>query len=118
MVSLTNVFDLTGRVAVITGGGGFLGRYHAEAIAEAGATPILADLRGDRAEEAAAFISQKCHVKAMGMQVDITKKIEVQRLFANVLEKYGRTDILINNAAYDPKLTENTDTAWTRFENY
>ena len=45
-----NLFDLTGRVAIITGGTGLLGQQHAEAIAEAGGIPVLADIRVDRVD--------------------------------------------------------------------
>lgn len=109
-------FDLTGQVAIITGGAGLLGREHAAAIAEAGGVPVLADLKGDEAESAAALVSQTYKVPALGVQTDITSKDDVENLRRVVLEKFGRIDILINNAANDPKVEDPKGGAWSRFE--
>jgi len=62
-------FDLTGKVAFITGGGGLLGPMHAEAIAELGGIPVLADINRDRAEAAAKEISKSLGVKAVAKKV-------------------------------------------------
>jgi len=80
---MKDLFDLTGRVAIITGGVGFLGQQHAEILKEAGCTPILADI---------------CQ------GVDITKPELVEKFLAIVLHEYGHVDILINNAANNPYL--------------
>lgn len=115
--SVSSSFDLTGQVAVITGGAGLLGREHAAAIAEAGGSPVLADLRGDSAREAAEFINQKYGVPTLGIQTDITDKADVENLLQAVLKEFGRVDILINNAANDPKVEDPKGGAWSRFEN-
>jgi len=112
-------FDLSGRVAVITGGGGLLGKEHATVIAEAKGIPILADVRGKEAKKAAQEISEKFQVPALGVGVDITQKKEVGQLLEKLIEKFQRVDILINNAANDPKVVgENQKTNWSRFENF
>ena len=112
-------FDLTGRVAVITGGAGLLGKEHASIIAEAGGTPILADVREKEAQKTAHEISQKYQVSTLGIGVDITKKKEVIGLFDAIIKKFQRVDILINNAANDPKVSEeNQNSNWSRFENF
>src|SRR5438128_1124907 len=96
-----------------------LGRLHGQAIAEAGGIPIFADVRADLAEQAADLICRGGHgAEAQGIRVDITKKIEIQNLLSEILKKYGTVDILINNAAHDPKVTDSGDSAWSRFENY
>ncbi len=112
-------FDLTDKVAIITGGAGFLGRMHAEAIAGAGANPVLADVEGALVRDVAKKISMKYRVKALGIQTDITKKEDLKRLLKIVLNKFNRIDILINNAANDPKVKGGTrNIEWSRFENF
>src|SRR5450759_3150566 len=97
-------FSLSGRVAVITGGAGLLGVRHAEAIASAGGTPVLADIRGDEASAEAAKIAKAFGVPAMGIACDSTRAESVTALLATVASTYARVDILINNAANNPKV--------------
>jgi NAD(P)-dependent dehydrogenase (short-subunit alcohol dehydrogenase family) len=113
------IFDLTGKVAIITGGAGMLGEMHAEAIAEAGGHPILVDINGDLAADKAKTISKKYGVDSMGIKTDVTKKTEIEKLADVVIKKFGRIDILINNAAEDPKVkAKNKDSSWGRLENF
>lgn len=117
--SIKKMFNLTGKVAVITGGAGMLGEMHAEAIAEAGGHPILADINADLAVDKAKTISEKYGVDSMGIQTDITNKIEIETLLDVVIKRFGRIDILINNAANDPKVkAKNEDHSWSRLENF
>jgi NAD(P)-dependent dehydrogenase (short-subunit alcohol dehydrogenase family) len=111
------LFDLTGRVAVITGGAGLLGRKHAEIIAEAGGIPVLADLPGARVESAAAAISERFRVECLGVDADIGSEEDVERLRDAILSRFGRVDILINNAANNPKMEDRSGPAWSRLEN-
>jgi NAD(P)-dependent dehydrogenase (short-subunit alcohol dehydrogenase family) len=111
------LFDLTGRVAVITGGAGLLGRKHAEIIAEAGGIPVLADLPGARVESAAAAISECFRVECLGVDADIGSEEDVERLRDAILSRFGRVDILINNAANNPKMEDRSGPAWSRLEN-
>jgi NAD(P)-dependent dehydrogenase (short-subunit alcohol dehydrogenase family) len=112
------VFDLTGRVAVITGGAGLLGRQHARAIAGAGGTPILLDLCGPLADETAKALANEYHVPAWGQQVDITKIQELQSFLEETIERFGRIDILINNAANNPQVENHSEINFSRFENF
>jgi NAD(P)-dependent dehydrogenase (short-subunit alcohol dehydrogenase family) len=97
------LFDLTGRVAIITGGAGRLGRQHAAAIAASGGHVVLADLRNDDAVLAAGEIARASGVRALGVAADITVKADVERMVAETLAAFGRIDILINNAAMTVK---------------
>jgi NAD(P)-dependent dehydrogenase (short-subunit alcohol dehydrogenase family) len=91
-------FRLDGKVAIITGGGGAIGQLYGRALAEAGASVVLADLRGDRAVEAAAVLSAD-GLQATGVTVDITDRASAAAMAARTVEAYGRIDILVNNAA-------------------
>jgi NAD(P)-dependent dehydrogenase (short-subunit alcohol dehydrogenase family) len=113
-----HLFDLTGRVAVITGGAGLLGEQHARAIAGAGGIPVLVDVSGERAAEKAETISAQYHVPAWGCRVDITRHDEVQGFLAQLLDRFDRLDILINNAANNPKVEDSADVNFSRFEQF
>lgn len=113
-MSVRAAFDLTGRVAVVTGGAGLLGVRHGEAIAELGGTPVLVDLDAARAEAAAAAVAERYGVPATGFACDITAPQAVEALGRIVLERFGRVDILVNNAANNPKMEGGGD--WSRLE--
>lgn len=115
MTSVLDRFRLDGRVAVITGGAGLLGTRHAEAIAGAGGTPVLWDVDGDRAHRAAARIREALG-RCEAIQVDITQAPAVRRALDATVQECGRVDILINNAARDPKVGGGGEPAWSRLE--
>lgn len=112
------LFDLSGRVAIITGGGGLLGGKHAEAIARAGGIPVLIDISLPQAERNAREIGERYGVEARAIQADITKQAEVQAALADVLAQYGRVDILLNNAANNPKIEARSSATWSRVEHF
>jgi NAD(P)-dependent dehydrogenase (short-subunit alcohol dehydrogenase family) len=116
--STLDKFHLDGRVAIITGGAGLLGRQHAAAIAEAGGIPVLWDINQDAAESAAEMIRRQYNTKCIGQKVDITELTDVQNAFTNVLDQYGAAHILINNAANDPKVEAGQKPSWSRLENF
>ncbi|MEO8677471.1 MAG: SDR family oxidoreductase [Vicinamibacterales bacterium] len=100
---MNNRFDLTGRVAIITGGAGLLGMQHARAIARAGGHVVIADLSADQSAGCARELADAIGIDALGVGVDITVKEQVERLARLVVERFGRIDILINNAALTVK---------------
>ncbi len=112
------LFDLTGRVAVITGGSGMLGYKHAEIIAAAGGVPVLVDLAGAEPEVRAHRLTEQYGVRALGCSVDITRPDQVTGLLATVLEQFATVDILINNAANNPTVGAAGGPAWSRLENF
>jgi NAD(P)-dependent dehydrogenase (short-subunit alcohol dehydrogenase family) len=111
-------FDLSGRIAVITGGAGLLGPRHANAIASAGGVPVLVDLHADRAASLAADLQRTHGVPAIGLGVDITSPRAVEAMLDEVLSRYGRVDILVNNAANNPKVEDAGNVAFSRLENF
>ncbi len=112
------LFDIRGRVAVITGGAGLLGEQHARAIAGAGGVPVLLDISQTRVEKKADELSQSYGVPAIGLQVDISHPAEVVRCSKAILAQFKRVDILINNAANNPKVEDGSDLSSSRFENF
>jgi len=110
------LFDLSGRVAIITGGAGLLGVQHAEAIAECGGIPILWDINYNKSLKEAERIKKEFNLPSIGMNVDVTNYKSVQEGFQKVLNSFRRIDILINNAASNPTL--NNGNAWSRLENF
>lgn len=110
------LFDLTGQVAIITGGTGLLGKQHAEAIASAGGIPVLADISLENNLLEKSEWNERFGPEACAIQVDITKPESVRALLAEVLARYGRIDILINNAANNPKMENKSDTEFSRLE--
>ena len=116
MDKIENLFDLTGRVAVITGGSGLLGQQHAEAIARAGGIPVLADIRINGIDPRSQVWNERFGKQAWAIQTDITDPQSVKNLLAAVLDRYGRVDILVNNAANNPKMEDKTDVEFSRLE--
>jgi NAD(P)-dependent dehydrogenase (short-subunit alcohol dehydrogenase family) len=118
MTETGNPFDLTGRVAVITGGAGLLGEQHARAIAKAGGIPVLVDIHQQRASERAEELSREYGVAAIGCAVDITKQDKLEALCDEIVARFGRLDILINNAANNPKMETGSEVNFSRLENF
>lgn len=92
------LFDLTGKVAVITGGAGGIGVVYGEALAEAGAAVVLADLDEAAAQAVADDLTGKGH-QAVGVAVDVRSAESAQAMADAAVEHFGGIDILINNAA-------------------
>jgi len=116
-MSISSQFRLDNRVAIITGGAGLLGRQHATALTEAGARVVLWDINAQPLDEACHQVTAAYGTEAMGQQVDITDPEAVEDALDVVLRRFGRIDILINNAACDPKVEPGGDLAWARLEN-
>lgn len=111
-------FSLTNKIAIITGGGGLLGARHGEAISEAGGHAVLWDINLKQAEEKAAAIASSTGQETLAQRVDITDPDAIRTAFDAVLARFKRCDILINNAANDPKVGEDQDSSWSRLENF
>ena len=97
------MFDLTDRVAIITGGAGLLGRQYLRTLLEAHARVVVADLHAEPAQREIDDAVAEVGGEAIAVAVDVSKKASVENMVATVLARFNRIDILINNAAIDPK---------------
>jgi 2-deoxy-D-gluconate 3-dehydrogenase len=115
MSEALKAFDLTGRVAVVTGGAGFLGAGFCRALAAAGANVTVSDI----ADDAAAEIAQALPTEAIAVATDVSNPESVAQMVEATLTKFSRLDILINGAALDPKFDSGSRNQHSsRFEDY
>lgn len=96
---LAKWYDMNGKVVVITGATGRLGRYYADILSELGAHTVLFDLDQKACEDYAGELAKKHGTKPFGMALDISKKKSVFAAIDEVIKRYDRIDVLINNAA-------------------
>ncbi len=112
------LFSLENHIVVITGAAGMLGRQHADAVAGSGGVPILLDLHEQPVKQLAADLKEKHGVEATGYTVDITHEGQIAQNCAQVLERFGRIDALVNNAANNPTVESQDGKNFSRLENF
>jgi len=95
---INELFDLTGKVAMVTGGAQNLGLDMAEALGEAGADLVITSRSEDKARTAACELADELGVRVLGIGMDLTDEESVTAAFAQVIDEYGRLDVLVNNA--------------------
>ena len=92
-----NIFDLSGRVALITGGGSGLGRAFCEAMAEYGADVACCDIDLEAAQGTAELI-KKFGSRTLAIKADVSEPVDVDHMVNEVRRELGKLDILFNNA--------------------
>ncbi len=112
------MFDLSGQVAVVTGGSKGLGLEMATALAEAGADVVLGARTLADVETAASQLAQNTGRKVLGLTVDVSQSDSVNRFVAQVMQQFGRIDILVNNAGMNIRepITEISDDHWRQVQ--
>lgn len=95
-------FDLTEKTAIVTGGAGILGRYFCEGLASSGANVAVVDIDKGLAVDAASKIDVNSPGAVVGIECDVSSKDSVDLMLKNVIEAFGKIDILVNNAACKP----------------
>ncbi|MCQ2103740.1 MAG: SDR family NAD(P)-dependent oxidoreductase, partial [Fibrobacter sp.] len=95
---MTNYFDLSGQVAVVTGCSTGLGVQMAKALANQGAKIVAIARRKEMIDKVAADLTAEFGVETLAVQCDITDTAKVEAAVDEILAKFGRIDILINNA--------------------
>lgn len=108
-------FDLTGRVALVTGATGLLGREHCAALRAAGASVVVADLDARKCQALAAQLGGD----SLGLELDVTRRASIDAGLAAVLARFAAIHVLVNNAAVND-MFENPALAaeQSKFENY
>ena len=115
---LDNIFRIDGKVIVITGAAGLLGRKHAEIIAAYGGIPVLIDLHDEPIEKLARKLNEEYNSNAIGFSVDITDGHQVEENPKQIEKIFGKIDGLVNNAANNPKVESKGDEDFSRLENF
>jgi len=107
--------DLKGKVAIVTGAGGGIGRGIAVKFATLGANVGVADIKQDGARDTVSLV-EKAGTKGLAMNTDITSPTQVQAMVKKTLETFGQVDILINNAGWDKiePFVKNSPELWDR----
>lgn len=98
-ISYRGKFDLHGRVAVVTGGAGILGRHFCGGLAESGAAVAVVDLQEGKAKELATALADRYEGKAIGIGCDVSDPESVQAMIERAVAEFGEINILHNNAA-------------------
>jgi len=112
-------FDLTGKTALITGAAGLLGREHALALLESGATVVLTDISEVNlaaARTALAVHADVSHIKTAVM--DVSARVSIAEVAQKLVAEELRIDVLVNNAAIDPKVNSEAIIETSRLENF
>jgi NAD(P)-dependent dehydrogenase (short-subunit alcohol dehydrogenase family) len=91
------LFDLSGKIAIVTGGGSGIGRQMAGALAELGANLLLCARKVERCEDAAAELA-KLGVRTLALQCDVRIPDDVRSVVERTVEELGGVDVLVNNA--------------------
>jgi NAD(P)-dependent dehydrogenase (short-subunit alcohol dehydrogenase family) len=112
------LFDLSGRVAIVTGGAGLLGYHHGAILAAAGAHVVLLDLAIADPARRAEQLTNAHGVDCLGLDADITNEASLVEVRGQIIRRFERIDILVNNAANNPKVEDGDDQTWSRLENF
>src|SRR5262245_4773373 len=92
------LFDLSGKTAIVTGGGKGIGRQMAEGLAESGADIVVCARQPERCEQAAAELAEQHGVKTLGLGCDVRDPDQVQAVIGRTVADFGGVDVLVNNA--------------------
>ena len=108
-MSVIDKFMITDKVVLITGGAGLLGRQYAGTVMEAGGIPVLLDINLDALKLTKKQLDEEYNKQPAEIyQINITNKIELEKVREEIIFKHGHIDILINNAANNPKMESKT----------
>lgn len=121
MKGFLNRFEIKNKICVVTGAAGLIGKRHAQAILEGNGIPILLDISGERLRDMKQRLLEDYGRDAVVrcFEVDITKRVELEKICEELTEEFGKVDVLINNAANNPKVeSESKNMKATRFNDF
>ena len=116
---MKNIFSLSGKVIIVTGAVGLLGFEYCKAIIQANGTPILIDINKKSIQKKISDLKSiypDCNCE--GYAVDITNEKIIKKNSKEIIAKYGKIDGLINNAANNPKIEDDSTINFSRLENF
>jgi NAD(P)-dependent dehydrogenase (short-subunit alcohol dehydrogenase family) len=110
------LFDLSGKVSIVTGAATGLGQSFADALASFGSNVVIADLNEDQAKQTAEKIVSEHKVRALALKVDVTNEEQVKKMVDDTVAEFGAVNVLINNAGICQKIKaeEQTLAEWQR----
>lgn len=110
------LFDLTGKVSIVTGAATGLGQSFADALASFGSNVVIADLNEEQAKQTAEKIASEHKVRALALKVDVTNEEQVKKMVDDTVTEFGAVNVLINNAGICQKIKaeEQTLAEWQR----
>jgi len=95
---VNELFNLTGKTAIVTGGGRGLGAQIAEGLAEAGANVVLCSRKVEACEQMASKLESELGVDTLALECDVTNPSHIENVVGQTLERFGQIDILVNNS--------------------
>ncbi len=95
---MSALFNLQGKVAIVTGGNGGIGLGIAQGLAGAGSNIVIGARNQAKTEEAVKSLAKEFKIEVLGLQVDVKEEDQVHLMVQRTVEKFGRIDILVNNA--------------------
>ncbi|MEO6693757.1 MAG: SDR family oxidoreductase [Ignavibacteria bacterium] len=116
-INFKEKFSLEGKIIIITGGMGLIGRAFAEACAQFGASVVIADIKKMNSEDHAKTLTERCGRNMLGVSIDVGNRKDVEELKNSVLKNFGKIDGLVNchqnkTAKFFAKFEEYTDEDW------
>ena len=112
-------YSLHDRVVIITGAAGLLGTDYCHTLASVGGHIVVADIDHQRSAQLANEVTEMNGIDALAIEVDVSDPDSVRAMVAETFDRFGRVDILVNNAAIDPKFDpEHVDEHRNRFEEF
>ena len=108
------LFNLSGRVVIITGAAGNLGSKYAEGLTQAGANVVLADIDYATCKQLGKQLENKYSIKNLAIKLDLNDKSSIENMVSKTMKQFSKIDILINNAAYQG----NSKSRKIKFENF
>ena len=113
-MDIAKLFDLSGRVVIITGAAGNLGSKYAEGLTQAGANVVLADIDYVACKQLGKKLEKKYSIKNLAIKLDLNDKSSIKNMVLKTMKQFSKIDILINNAAYQG----NPKTRKIKFEDF
>ena len=113
-MNIEKIFDLSGRVVIITGAAGLLGSEYAKGFSQAGANVVLADQNIVKCKKLAKILENKFNVSPLAIKTDVTNPESIKKMITKVMKKFSKIDVLVNNAIF-PETEKNRKISFENF---